>query len=201
MKVGGLGSYYCKRVKYTDQRVVSHYIEEVKRSSADAEPPAMQVDSRVYNFSRCYSDMIQQVIEGVDAKTTSLIEIVGKLVYDAAVAAVTVVGCVYPPIGVGLSAVVIAKGVFDGAKAYHEGDNKALFASYLDCMLELATMRIGKLGFSPLQKAIARQLGDANTCLSVISTCTGQKADLAVMTELMKQALAEQDSSERTILA
>ncbi len=201
VKVGGLGRYYCKRVKYTDQRVVSHYIEEVKRSSADNDPPVLLVNSRVFNFPHCYSDMIRQVIEGVDAKTTSLVELVGKLVYDAAVAAVTVVGCVFPPIGFGLSPVVIAKGVFDGARAYHEGDHKALFASYLDCMLELVTMRIGKLGFSPVQKAIARQLGDANTCLSVVSTCTGKKADLAVMTELMKEALAEPESRERTILA
>lgn len=200
VKVKGLGRYYCQRAKFTDQRVVKTYIEAVQRSSADVEPPKLQFDSRVRNFTHSYTDMIGQIIHGVDAQTKSLVEIVGKLAYDAAVAAVTVVGCVFPPIGFGLSAVVIAKGVFDGAKAYHEGDYKMLFASYLDCMLELATMRLGKLGFSPLQKAIARQLGDANTCLSVVSTCTGKKADLAVMTELMKAALEEPESSERTIL-
>ncbi|APC17646.1 hypothetical protein BLL42_18635 [Pseudomonas frederiksbergensis] len=200
VKVKGLGRYYCKRTTFTDRRVVKAYIEKVQRSSVDVEPPHLQFDSRVRDFSRCYADMIDRVINGVDAQTTSLAELVGKLVYDATVAAVTVVGCVFPPIGFGLSAVVIAKGVLDGAKAYHEGNHQVLFASYLDCMLELATMRIGKLGFSPVQKAIARQLGDANTCLSVVSAFSGKKADLAVMTELMKQALAEPESSERTIL-
>ncbi|WP_448110330.1 dermonecrotic toxin domain-containing protein [Pseudomonas lini] len=200
VKVKGLGSYYCKRAKFTDQRVVGAYIEKVQRSSTDVEPPRLQFDSRVRDFSHCYADMIGQVINGVDAQTTSLVEVVGKLVYDAAVAAVTVVGCVFPPIGFGLSAVVIAKGVFDGAKAYHEGDYKALFASYLDCMLELATMRIGKLGFSPVQKAIGKQLGDVNTCLSVVSACSGKSADLAVITALMKEALEESESSEQTLL-
>ncbi|TVT85341.1 hypothetical protein FPT12_05895 [Pseudomonas sp. H3(2019)] len=200
VKVKGLGRYYCQRAQFTDQRVVKTYIEAVQRSRVDVEPPKLQFDSRVRDFSRCYGDMIGQVINGVDAQTRSLVELVGKLVYDAAVAAVTVVGCVFPPIGFGLSAVVIAKGVFDGARAYHEGDYKALFTSYLDCMQELATMRIGKLGFSPLQKAIAKRLGDANTCLSVVSACSGQTADLAVMTELMKEAFAEPESSEQTLL-
>ncbi|MFJ2365115.1 dermonecrotic toxin domain-containing protein [Pseudomonas sp. NPDC087697] len=201
VKVKCLGSYYCKRAKFTDQRVVNAYIEQVQRSSADVEPPRLQFDSRVRDFSRSYTNMIGQIIDGVDAQTTSLIEIVGKLAYDAAVAAVTVVGCVFPPIGFGLSAVVMAKGVFDGARAYHEGDYKALFASYLDCMLELATMRIGKLGFSPVQKAIAKRLGDANTCLNVVSACSGTTVDLAVMTALMKEALEEPESSEQTLLA
>jgi hypothetical protein len=200
VQVKGLGSYYCKRAKFTDQRKVNTYIEKVQRSSAYVELPKVQLDGRVCDFSRCYRDMIEQVINGVDAQTTSLIEVVGKLAYDTAVAAVTVVGCVFPPIGFGLSAVVIAKGVFDGAKAYHEGDYKALFSSYLDCMLELATMRIGKLGFSQVQKAIAKRLGDANTCLSVVSACTGKTVDLAVMTALMKEALEEPESSEQTLL-
>ncbi|MGE8099579.1 dermonecrotic toxin domain-containing protein [Pseudomonas fluorescens] len=200
VKVGGLGSYYCARVKYTDQRVINAYIEEMKQRSTDDEPPALHVHSRVFDFSGCYSEMIGQIIDGVDAQTTSLIEIVAKLTYDAAVAAVTVVGCVFPPIGLGLSAVVMTKGVFEGAKAYHEGDHSGVFASYLDCMLELATMRIGKLGFSQVQKAIAKRLGDANTCLSVVSACSGTTVDLAVMTELMKEALEEPDSSEQTLL-
>ncbi|WP_256585261.1 MULTISPECIES: dermonecrotic toxin domain-containing protein [unclassified Pseudomonas] len=200
VKVGGLGSYYCKRVKYTDQRVISAYIEEMTQRSTDDEPPALHVHSRVFDFSHCYSEMIRQIIDGVDAQTMSLIEIVAKLSYDAAVAAVTVIGCIFPPIGLGLSAVVMAKGVFEGAKAYHEGDHSGVFASYLDCMLELATMRIGKLGFSQVQKAIAKRLGDANTCLSVVSACSGKTVDLAVMTELMKEALEEPDSSEQTLL-
>ncbi|EXF91359.1 hypothetical protein HK44_018600 [Pseudomonas fluorescens HK44] len=200
VKEGGLGGYYCKRVKYTDQRVISDYIEEVDRRSADIDPPALPVNSRVFNFSHCYSEMIRQIINGVDAQTTSLIEVVAKLSYDAAVAAVAVVGCVFPPIGFGLSAVVMAKGVFEGEMAYHEGDYKKVFSSYLDCMLELATMRIGKLGFSQVQKAIAKRLGDTNTCLSVVSACSGTTVDLAVMSALMKEALEEPDSSEQTLL-
>ncbi|ROM97147.1 dermonecrotic toxin domain-containing protein [Pseudomonas brassicacearum] len=200
VKVGGLGSYYCKRVKYTDQRVISAYIEEMTQRSTDDEPPALHVNSRVFDFSHCYSEMIRQIIDGVDAQTTSLIEIVAKVSYEAAVAAVAVVGCVFPPIGFGLSAVVMAKGVFEGGMAYHEGDYKKVFSSYLDCMLELATMRIGKLGFSQVQKAIAKRLGDANTCLSVVSACSGKTVDLAVMSALMKEALEEPDSSEQTLL-
>lgn len=196
----GLGDYYCKRARFTDQRVVKTYVEEVMRSSADVEPPALQVNSRVFDYSHCYSQMISQIINGVDAQTSSLIEIVAKLSYDAAVAAVAVIGCIFPPIGLGLSALVMAKGVFEGGLAYHEGDNEKVFSSFLDCMLELATLRIGKLGFSQAQKLIAKQLGDVNTCMSVISACGGEQVDLAVITELMKEALAEPDSSEWTLL-
>ncbi|QVW24257.1 hypothetical protein KJF94_01345 [Pseudomonas hormoni] len=196
----GLGDYYCKRARFTDQRVVKTYVEEVMRSSGDAEAPALQINSRVFDFSRCYPEMISQIINGVDAQTSSLIEVVAKLSYDAAVAAVAVIGCIFPPIGLGLSAVVKAKAVFEGGLAYHEGDNEKVLSSFLDCMLELATLRIGNLGFSQAQKLIAKRLGDVNTCMSVVSAHGGKTVDLAVITELMKEALAEPDSSERTLL-
>ncbi|MBK5352489.1 hypothetical protein JFU37_08205 [Pseudomonas sp. TH41] len=196
----GLGDYYCKRARFTDQRVINTYVEDVMRSSGDVEPPVLQVNSRVFDFSLCYREMIGQIINGVDAQTSSLIEIVAKLSYDAAVAAVAVIGCVFPPIGLGLSAVVMAKSVFEGGLAYHEGDNEKAFSSFLDCMLELGTLRIGKLGFSQAQKLIAKRLGDVNTCMSVVSACGGKTVDLAVITELMKEALAEPDSSEQTLL-
>lgn len=201
IKKGGLADYYCKRAKLTDQSVVKTYLERVENRSADEEPPTLHLDSRVFDFSNGYSDMINQVIDDVDARTSSLIEVVAKITYDAAVAAVAIIGCVFPPIGLGLSSAIVAKGVFEGALAYYDGDYKKLLSSYLDCILELSTMRIGKLGFSQAQKLIAKQLGDANTCMSVVSACTGTTADLAVITELMKEALAEPDSSERTLLA
>jgi hypothetical protein len=94
----------------------------------------------------------------------------------------------------------MAKGVFEGGVAYYEGDNEKVFSSFLDCMLELGTLHIGKLGFSQAQKLIAKQLREVNTCMSVVSACSGKTVDLAVMTELMKEALAEPDSSERTLL-
>lgn len=201
VKKGGLADYYRKRAKLTDQSVVKTYLDRVENRSADEEPPALQFNSRVFDFSDCYRDMISQVIDDVDSKTSSLAEVVAKISYDAAVAAVSVIGCVFPPIGLGLSAIILAKGVFEGALAYHDGDREKLLSSYLDCMLELATMRIGKLGFSQGQKLIARQLGDVNTCMSVVSACTGITADLAVITELMKEAIDEPDSSEQTLLA
>jgi hypothetical protein len=200
VKTGGLGAYYCKRAKFTDQRVIKTFVDEVMNSSADVKAPKLQSNSRVFNFSLCYTAMIGQIIDGVDAQTSSLIEIIATLSYDAAVAAVAVIGCVFPPIGLGLSAVVMAKGVFEGGLAYHEGDNKKAFSSFLDCMLELGTLRIGKLGFSQAQKLIAKQLGEVNTCMSVVSACGGKTVDLAVITELMKEALAGPDSSERTLL-
>ncbi|KAI2690749.1 hypothetical protein [Pseudomonas sp. TNT3] len=200
VKTGGLGSYYTDRAKYTRQKVVNEYINSVQRGSAVV-LPSLQIDSRVSDFSRCYADKINQIINGVDAKTTSLMEIVGKIVYDTAVAAVAIVSIPFAPIGLGLSAVVMTKAVIDGVEAYQESNYEQLFSSYLDCMLELTTMRIGHLGFSLLQKAIARQLGNVNTCMGAISACTGKTMDLAVATELMKQALAEPDSNDKTLLA
>lgn len=200
VKIGGLGSYYSDRAKYTRQKVVKEYINNIQRGSKIV-LPSLQIDSRVGDFSRCYADKINQIIDGVDAKTTSLMEIVGKIVYDTAVAAVAIVSIPFAPIGLGLSAVVMTKAVIDGVKAYNESDYETLFSNYLDCMLELTTMRIGKLGFTVLQKAIARQMGNVNTCMGAVSACTGKTLDLAVATELMKQALAEPDSNDKTLLA
>lgn len=199
VKTAGLGSYCSKRVKYTERAVANGFIDKVKRSSTE-DIPRLQRDSRVRDFSLCYTDAILQIIDGVDAKTTSLAEIVGNLVYDTAVAAIAIIGIPFAPIGLGLSVVVMTRAVLEGVKAYHDGDYEKLLSSYLDCMLELTTMRIGKLGFTLAQKAIARQLGDINTCMGVISACTGRKVDLAVVTELMKEALAEPDSREQTFL-
>lgn len=199
VKAGGLSRYYSERAKKTEEKLLSEYVEKVRRSSAEDTPPLL-FDSRVRDFARCYSDAIARIIDNVDARTTSLAEIIGKLVYEAAVAAVAIVAIPFAPVGLGLSAVVMSKAVFEGAKAYHEGNSEKVFSSYLDCMLELATMRIGKLGFSVAQKAICRRLADVNTCMGVVSACTGQTVDLAVATELMKQALAEPESNEQTIL-
>ncbi|WCM52232.1 hypothetical protein OH720_04210 [Pseudomonas sp. WJP1] len=199
VKTAGLGSYYSKRAKLTQQKVVSAYLEKVKLRSIE-DIPHLQLDSRVRDFSRCYTDAMAQIIDDVDAKTTSLAEIVGKLIYDTAVAAVTIVSIPFAPIGLALSAVVMTKAVFEGAKAFQEGNYEKLFTSYLDCMMELATMRIGKLGFSMVQKAIAKQIGNVNTCMGVISACTGKTVDLAVVSQLMKESLAEPESSEQTIL-
>ena len=199
VKVGGLGCYYSKRAKYTEQKIVSEYIEKVRLQSIEA-VPMLRFDSRVRNFYQCYRDGIMQIIDCVDAKTTSLAEIVGKLVYETAVAAVAIVAIPFAPIGLGLSAIVMTKALFEGVEALLQGDYRKLFSSYLDCMLELATMRIGKLGFSMAQKAIARQLENVNTCMGVITACTGKTVDLAVVTELLKQAHAEPDPSEQTIL-
>lgn len=199
VKTAGLCSYYSKRAKLTQQKVVSAYLEKVKLRSIE-DIPQLQFDSRVRDFSRCYTDAMAQIIDDVDAKTTSLREIVGKLIYDTAVAAVTIISIPFAPIGLALSAVVMTKAVFEGVKGYQEGDHEKLFSSYLDCMMELATMRIGKIGFSAVQKAVAKQLGNVNTCMGVISACTGKTVDLAVVSELMKQSLAEPDSSEQTIL-
>jgi hypothetical protein len=199
VKTAGLGSYYSKRAKLTQQKVVSAYLEKVKLRSIE-DIPHLQLDSRVRDFSRCYTDAMAQIIDDVDAKTSSLAEIVGKLIYDTAVAAVTIVSIPFAPIGLALSAVVMTKAVFEGAKAFQEGNHEKLFSTYLDCMMELATMRIGKLGFSMVQKAIAKQLGNVNTCMGVISACTGKTVDLAVVSQLMKESLAEPDSSEQTIL-
>jgi hypothetical protein len=199
VKTAGLGSYYSKRAKLTQQKVVSAYLEKVKLRSIE-DIPHLQLDSRVRDFSRCYTDAMAQIIDDVDAKTSSLAEIVGKLIYDTAVAAVTIVSIPFAPIGLALSAVVMTKAVFEGAKAFQEGSHEKLFSTYFDCMMELATMRIGKLGFSMVQKAIAKQLGNVNTCMGVISACTGKTVDLAVVSQLMKESLAEPDSSEQTIL-
>jgi len=199
VKTAGLGSYYSKRAKLTQQKVVSAYLEKVKLRSIE-DIPHLQLDSRVRDFSRCYTDAMAQIIDDVDAKTSSLAEIVGKLIYDTAVAAVTIVSIPFAPIGLALSAVVMTKAVFEGAKAFQEGSYEKLFSTYFDCMMELATMRIGKLGFSMVQKAIAKQLGNVNTCMGVISACTGKTVDLAVVSQLMKESLAEPDSSEQTIL-
>jgi hypothetical protein len=199
VKVGGLGNYYSDRAKFTRQKVINEYIDKIKRGSSVV-LPSLQIDSRVSDFARCYEDKINQIIDGVDAKTTSLMEIVGKIVYDSAVAAVAIVSIPFAPIGLGLSAVVMTKAIIEGVEAYQENNYKQLFSSYLDCMLELTTMRIGKLCFTVLQKAIARQLGDVNTCMGAISACTGKTVDLAVATELMKQAIAVPDSSDKTLL-
>lgn len=199
VKTAELGSYYSKRVKFTQQKVVSAYLEKVKLRSIE-DIPHLQSDSRVRDFSRCYTDAMAQIVDDVDAKTTSLGEIVSKLIYDNAIVAVTVFSLPFAPIGLALSAVVMTNAVFEGAKAYMEGDHEKMFSSYLDCLLELATMRIGKLGFSMAQKAIAKQVGNVNTCMGVISACTGKTVDLAVVSELIKQSLAEPDSSEQTIL-
>nr|WP_180205743.1 DUF6543 domain-containing protein [Pseudomonas sp. SbOxS1]NYU05894.1 hypothetical protein [Pseudomonas sp. SbOxS1] len=199
VKTAGLGSYYSKRVKSTQQKVVSAYLEKVKLRSIE-DIPHLQFDSRVRDFSRCYTDGIAQIVDDVDAKTTSLGEIVSKLIYDNAIAAVTIFSIPFAPIGLALSALVMSKAVFEGTKAYLEGNHEKLFSSYIDCMMELATMRIGKLGFSVVQKAIAKQIGNVNTCMGVISACTGKTVDLAVVSELIKESLAEPDFSEQTIL-
>lgn len=201
IKENGLGQYFYDRVKYMDQQIMGTFINNVEFNNINERLPVLENSSRVLSMRATYDERIERIISDVDAQTTSLNEIIGKLVYDAVVAAASVVSLVVPPVGLALTVVQITKNVVEGATAYRYGDRAAAFNSIKDALLGLASLVPGGKEATKAQKTLIQLIGDGNTIVGLVASVTQQSLSHERLLEVIKQILEEQAAGDsKTVL-
>lgn len=161
----------------------------------------LELNSRVPSLRSSYNQRIERIISDVDAQTTSLSEIIGKLAYDSAVLAASAISLVIPPVGVALTVVQITKNVLDGAEAYRYGDRATAFDNFKDALLDLYSLVPGGKEATKAQKTLIQLMGDSKTIVGLVASATGQKLGYERFQELLEDILAEEPASDsKTVL-
>ncbi|WP_456024245.1 dermonecrotic toxin domain-containing protein [Pseudomonas protegens] len=201
IKEKGLGQYFYKRVKYVDQPIMGTFINNVEFTNIAEKLPVLELNSRVLSLRSSYNQRIERIISDVDAQTTSLSEIIGKLAYDSAVLAASAVSLVIPPVGVALTVTQITKNVLDGAQAYRYGDRATAFDNFKDALLDLYSLVPGGKEATKAQKTLIQLMGDSKTIVGLVASATGQTLGYERFLELLEEILAEEPASEsKTVL-
>ncbi|WP_207267227.1 dermonecrotic toxin domain-containing protein [Pseudomonas sp. FW300-N1B4] len=205
VKTRGLGDYLYDRVHEKYQPGVGAYLTDLEQLAHFTEAPELERNSRVTDLYDCYSDVVYKIISDVDAKTQSLEEIITGLVYNAVLTAVSVIGIVYPPVSIALSAALLTKNLVQGAEAYSEGNRAKALIHFRDALIELALLgKAGYVGSQPtkIQKDLIGLLGDVYTVEWFFSQATGQPRLHERVLEVIQQVLDDPQSatSKTTII-
>lgn len=200
IKENALGQYFYERVKYIEQPIIGTFVNNIEFKNISESPPVLEMNSRVQSLRASYNARIERIVSDVDAQTTSLGEIIGKLVYDTAVLAATVVSMVIPPVGLALSTVQITRNVLEGAQAYKYGDRATAFNHFKDALLDLVSLVPGGKEATKAQKTLIQLLGDANTVVGLVASATGQTLGYERFQELLEEILKEESASDSQTL-
>jgi len=203
-RFGSFRDYYIKRISFLDQKVINDYFDELMATLNAVPPPMPLTNTRVRDLGMSYGIHVRRVIEDVDAQTTSLGEIIGGLVYDNLKLAATVISIVIPPVGLAVTAIEVAKNIYDGIKAHYYGDYEATFTHFKDALIglvDLAQVGQGVKSVTKAQKTLIQLAGDANTVVGLVSTAVGQALGHERLIEIIRQVLDEPDvSTSKTIV-
>jgi hypothetical protein len=194
--------YYIDRVAIVDKKVIDGYFDGLQATVSTLPPPKPLVNTRIKDLRGAYEAHVRRIIADVDEQTTSLGEIIGRLVYDNVKLAATIISLVIPPVGLAVTAVELVKNVYDGLNAHYYGENEAAFTHFRDAVLGLVSLGQAGRGVesvTKLQKTFIELVGDANTVVGLLSTALGQKLGHERLYEILQQVLDEDDiSSSRT---
>jgi len=201
IRENGLGQYFYNRVKYVDQPIMGTFINNVEFTNISEKLPVLELNSRVLSLRSSYNQRIERIISDVDAQTTSLSEIIGKLAYDSAVLAASAISLVIPPVGVALTVVQITRNVLDGAEAYRYGDRATAFDNFKDALLDLYSLVPGGKEATKAQKTLIQLMGDSKTIVGLVASATGQTLGYERFLESLEAILAEEPASDsKTVL-
>lgn len=198
-----LRDYLIQRVPFKDRKDVNNYFDEI---FATVGPVSIQprVNARVRDLRTTFEAYIGQLISDVDAQTTSLGEIIGRLVYDNVKLALTMISVVIPSVGVAVTAMETAKSIYDGLYALRYGEHDESFTHFKDVVLGLVSLGQGGKGVASVtkaQKSLIGLLGDANTVVALIGTVTDQQLGKERLLEVIQQVLDEKEAgSSRTVV-
>ena len=199
---GPLRDYYIKRISFLDKKVINDYFDELDANLDTVAPPKPLINTRVRDLRMSYGIHVRRVIADVDAQTTSLAEIIGGLIYENLKLAATVISIVIPPVGLAVTAIEIAKNIYDGIKAHYYGDYD--FTHFKDALIGLVGLAKAGQGVEAVtkaQKTLIQLVGDANTVVGLMSTALDQKLGHERLIEIFQQVLDEPDvSTSKTIV-
>ncbi|WP_339538529.1 dermonecrotic toxin domain-containing protein [Pseudomonas sp. RA_15y_Pfl2_54] len=201
IKEHGLGQYFYDRVKYVDQRIMGTFINNIEFNNVSEKLPVLELNSRVLSLRASYNERIERIIADIDAQTTSLNEIIGKLAYDSVALAASVVSLVIPPVGFALSVVQITKNVLEGAESYRYGDRETAFNSFKEALLDLASLIPGGKEATKAQKTLIQLMGDGKAIVGLIGSATGQTLGHERLLAIIEEILQEEPAGDsKTVL-
>ncbi|MCF4994093.1 hypothetical protein GIW70_14740 [Pseudomonas syringae] len=199
----GLRNYYIERVRFVEKKSVNGLFDKIF-ATTDPVVVAPQIGARVRDLRVAYAAHVDKVIHDVDEQTTSLGEIIGKLIYDNVKLALAVISIVVPPAGLVLTAVETAKNIYDGLYALRYEDNEKAFTHLKDALIGLATLgkaAAGTASVTSAQKTLIDLFGDANTLVELVGQATGQTLGKDRLLEIIQQVLDEKIAgSSQTII-
>lgn len=197
VKTRGLGDYFYARARMKDQPLFGTYLNSLELLANFIEAPTLERNSRVTDLHEAYDDVLFKVIADVDEQTTSLEEIITRLVFNAVVAAASTISVVYPPAGIALGAALFSKNIVQGVEAYSDGNRAKALKHFTDALIELAAL--GKTGYgmtqaTKLQKDLIGLLGDVYTVEKLFAQISGQPRLHERALEVIQEILDDPES-------
>lgn len=198
-RYGPFRDYYMARVKIDDRKVVNDYFDNLVATVNTVAPPQPEGTLRMLGFSTLHDDRIYRVLSDIDARTTSLNEVIAGLVYDSVMLAANIISVVIPPIGVAVTVVEVFKSVYDGANAYERGDYSAALGHGKSALIGLLSLGKAAAAGKPVKVTRAQktlfELGkDARTLVGWMSQATGQTLGEKRLVEAIEQLMKDNQS-------
>lgn len=206
-RYGPFRDYYTARVKIDDRKVVDDYFDNLVATVNAVAPPQPEGQVRLLGLSMLHDDSIYRVLSDIDARTTSLNEVIAGLVYDNVIFAANIISLVIPPVGVVVTAVEVFKSLYDGARAYEQGDYSSAFGHGKSALIGLVSLGKAAAAGKPVKVTQAQKslfdLGkDARTVVGWMAQATGQKLGEKRLIEIIEQLMKDHQSrrSQTTVL-
>lgn len=195
-RYGPLRDYYAARVKIDDQKVVNDYFDNLVATVNAVAPPQPEGAMRLLGLNMLHDDHIYRVLSDIDARTTSLNEVIAGLVYDNVIFAANLISLVIPPVGVVVTAVEVFKSLYDGARAYELGDYSAALGHGKSALIGLVSLGKAAAAGKPVKVTSAQKtlfdLGkDARTVVGWMSQATGQELGEKRLIEVIEQMMED----------
>lgn len=206
-RYGPFRAYYTARVKLEDQKVVNDYFDKLVATVDTRAPLQPEGLARVFNLYTFHDDRVRRVLSDIDARTTSLNEVIAGLIYDNVIFAATIISLVIPPVGTAVTVVQLLKSVHDSAGSYRSGEYSAALGHAQAALVGLLSLgqsstaqRVVKI--TAAQKTLFDLAQDARTVVGWMSQATGQMLGEDRLLEFVETLMKDNQSrsSKTTVL-
>lgn len=191
LKDGRLQDYYYARVRHSDKPRIGSLLQRWKDSSYPEHliTPAAAPYDRVSNFREEFIVEMAGLSDDVDKGTTTAAERASEAFESLALRILNLAPSPFPPAAMALSVLITARSVFNGVKAYQDGDRAAAFWHLVDVAQSLAAIS-GLRGYlkQSLVQVMAKEL--VNTvAINIIDEIETQL--LGELTNFVKSQVSE----------
>lgn len=205
-RTGPFREYYIKRVKLVDQQVVNNYFDRLQATVDTPKPHAVSWKARIKFLVQFEANEYRRILSDVDERTTSLNELIAKLVYDNAILVASVVSVFVPPVGSVITAVTLFKNLYDASQAHLRGDYAVAAGHLKDVVTGMVSLgkaaaagasaasQVAKL--TPVQRSLLDLAKDAKSAADLITQAMGQQTVDERLLEFVKELMVAKGPSQ-----
>jgi hypothetical protein len=198
---GPFREYYIKRVLLVDQKVINDYFDKLVATTVSRPVIGTQHRAKLPDLYTFHDERVRRVLSDIDARTTSLNEVVANLIYDNLLKAANIVSLLVPPVGTVVVAVQMMKSIYDGSQAHKSGDYSAALGHIKDTVTELLTLGKAAAAGAPTkeitdaQRSFLSLFKDARTVAELVTYYTGQETPIETLVGYFNTLLESADSA------